>query len=196
MKTKGIKMKKILVLFAIIISTTAVNSQSIYSKAFGNPNDKPLIYLHGGPGYNSAGFEVTTAQKLSENGFYVITYDRRGEGRSPDKNSKFTFNETFDDINLIYDKFNLTSEFDKKSKKKIKHNRLNIGEMSENLDVFYISEKLKLYTTLLSWKRTYKLDIEFKFINEVIGFVKSMEFEKYPPIAIWYQIFLSKINIF
>ena len=102
-------MKKTLTVFVFIISTLVVNSQIIYSKAFGNPNDKPLIYLHGGPGYNSVGFEATTAQKLSENGFYVISYDRRGEGRSPDKNAKFTFNETFEDINLIYDKFNLTS---------------------------------------------------------------------------------------
>lgn len=102
-------MKKTLTVFVFIVSTLVINSQTIYSKAFGNPNDKPLIYLHGGPGYNAVGFESTTAQKLSENGFYVISYDRRGEGRSPDKNAKFTFNETFEDINLIYDKFNLTS---------------------------------------------------------------------------------------
>lgn len=102
-------MKKTITLFTFIVSTIVVNSQTIYSKAFGNPNDKPLIYLHGGPGYNSVGFELTTAQKLSENGFYVISYDRRGEGRSLDKNAKFTFNETFADINLIYNKFNLTS---------------------------------------------------------------------------------------
>ncbi|TXD53423.1 MULTISPECIES: alpha/beta hydrolase [unclassified Polaribacter] len=102
-------MKKTLSVFVFIVSTLVVNSQTIYSKAFGNPNDKPLLYLHGGPGYNAVGFEATTAKELSENGFYVISYDRRGEGRSPDKNAKFTFNETFDDINLIYDKFNLTS---------------------------------------------------------------------------------------
>ena len=86
-----------------------VNSQTIYSKAFGNPNDKPVIYLHGGPGYNSVGFEITTAEKLSENGFYVIVYDRRGEGRSLSKNAKFTFQETYDDIDGIYKKFNLKS---------------------------------------------------------------------------------------
>jgi proline iminopeptidase len=102
-------MKKTLTLLVFIVSALAVNAQTIYSKAYGNPNDKPLIYLHGGPGYNSVGFEATTAQKLSENGFYVISYDRRGEGRSPDKNAKFTFNETFDDINLIYKTFNFTS---------------------------------------------------------------------------------------
>ena len=102
-------MKKTLTGFVFLVFTLVVHSQTIYSKAFGNPNDKPLLYLHGGPGYNSVSFESTTAQKLSENGFFVISYDRRGEGRSPDKNAKFTFDETFDDINLIYDKFNLTS---------------------------------------------------------------------------------------
>ena len=90
-------MKKTITLFAIILTTTIVNSQTIYSKAFGDPKNDPIIYLHGGPGYNSMGFEITTAQKLSENGFYVIVYDRRGEGRSPDEQAVFTFQETFDD---------------------------------------------------------------------------------------------------
>jgi hypothetical protein len=31
----------------------------------------------GGPGYNCGGFEVSTAQELANNGFYVIVYDRR-----------------------------------------------------------------------------------------------------------------------
>lgn len=102
-------MKNTLLLFAFILSTIVVYSQTVYSKAFGNPSGIPLIYLHGGPGYNSAPFEGTTAQKLSENGFYVITYDRRGEGRSADRNAKFTFNETFNDLDLIYERFNLKS---------------------------------------------------------------------------------------
>lgn len=100
-------MKKTITLFVFILTAITVNSQTIYSKAFGNPNNEPVIYIHGGPGYNSIGFEVTTAQKLSENGFFVIVYDRRGEGRSPDQNAKFTFQETFDDLDAIYAKFNL-----------------------------------------------------------------------------------------
>lgn len=102
-------MKNTLLLFALLLATFSANSQTIYSKAYGNSKDKPLIYLHGGPGFNASGFEVTTAQKLAENGFYVIVYDRRGEGRSTDNNAAFTFNETFYDLNFIYDKFNLTS---------------------------------------------------------------------------------------
>lgn len=100
-------MKRAITLLTFILTAITVNSQTIYSRAFGNPEHTPIIYLHGGPGYNSVGFEVTTAQKLSESGFYVIAYDRRGEGRSPDQQAKFTFQETFDDLDSIYKKYGL-----------------------------------------------------------------------------------------
>ena len=100
-------MKQTITLFVFLITTISVSSQTIYSKAFGDPSNEPLIYLHGGPGYNSIGFEITTAEKLSENGFFVVVYDRRGEGRSSDENAKFTFEETFNDLDAIYTKFNL-----------------------------------------------------------------------------------------
>ncbi len=81
--------------------------QTLYIKSFGNELDPPLLFLHGGPGYNCANFEATTAQLLADEGFFVIVYDRRGEGRSKDKNAKFSFAETFDDIHSIYQKFSL-----------------------------------------------------------------------------------------
>jgi predicted alpha/beta-fold hydrolase len=95
------KMKSLFTLATIILTAFAVNAQSLYIKTFGNPKDKPLLFLHGGPGYNSVNFEQTTADRLSKSGFYVIVYDRRGEGRSLDNNAKFTFEQTFDDINTI-----------------------------------------------------------------------------------------------
>lgn len=100
-------MKHTVILFALLLTSFAVHAQTIYSRSFGEPNDKPIIFLHGGPGYNAVGFEATTAQKLSENGFYVIVYDRRGEGRSLDNKAKFTFQQTFDDLSDIYEKFKL-----------------------------------------------------------------------------------------
>jgi len=100
-------MKKIILLLVLLFSIHNSISQELYSKAFGNENDTPIVFLHGGPGYNSAGFEISTAQKLANNGFFVIVYDRRGEGRSTDANAKFNFQETFDDINGIYKKYNL-----------------------------------------------------------------------------------------
>ncbi|MFN4152138.1 MAG: alpha/beta fold hydrolase, partial [Candidatus Sericytochromatia bacterium] len=66
------------------------------------------IFLHGGPGSNSYSFEYSTAQKLSNEGFYVITFDQRGSGRSKTfKNSKYTFEEASNDLNDIYKKYNL-----------------------------------------------------------------------------------------
>lgn len=90
-------------IFLLSISFT-LSAQELYVKTFGNKKDKPMLFLHGGPGYNCATFEVTTAKKLSEKGFYVIVYDRRGEGRSTDTSAKFTFQQTFDDINSILSK--------------------------------------------------------------------------------------------
>ncbi|TDE11967.1 alpha/beta hydrolase [Dyadobacter psychrotolerans] len=89
----------ILFYFAVITTTTA---QDLYVKTFGNKSDEPVLFLHGGPGYNSAVFEATTAKTLSEKGYYVIVYDRRGEGRSANVSpAEFTFSQTFDDINKI-----------------------------------------------------------------------------------------------
>jgi proline iminopeptidase len=76
-------------------------------KAFGERKDKPIIFLHGGPGYNSANFEATTAPELSKRGFFVIVYDRRGEGRSKDPSETFTFQQTFEDLKTIYQQYGL-----------------------------------------------------------------------------------------
>lgn len=100
-------MKRILLLLLLSLSFQTNFSQVLYSKTFGNPKNIPVLYLHGGPGYNAASFEISTAQELANNGFYVIVYDRRGEGRSIDANAKFTFQQTFDDITAILKKYNL-----------------------------------------------------------------------------------------
>lgn len=100
-------MKNLLVLTLLLQTVFSINAQEIYVKAFGNPEDKAIIYLHGGPGYNSSSFEITTAEKLSNSGFYVIVYDRRGEGRSTDKEALFNFDQTFEDLNNIYKKYGL-----------------------------------------------------------------------------------------
>jgi proline iminopeptidase len=102
-------MKTIITLAIFFGTTLFANGQNIYTKTFGNIADQPIIFLHGGPGYNCVNFEATTAQQLAEKGFFVIVYDRRGEGRSTDPKAKFTFKETFDDLNSIYQQFHLTN---------------------------------------------------------------------------------------
>lgn len=101
-------MKTIITSAIFVLATIFAYGQSIYTKSFGNSKDKPIVFLHGGPGYNSVNFEATTAQQLADKGFFVIVYDRRGEGRSNDPNAQFIFKETFDDLNDIYQKHGLT----------------------------------------------------------------------------------------
>ncbi|WP_223605825.1 alpha/beta fold hydrolase [Chryseobacterium sp. OSA05B] len=92
-------------LFALVYF--CFNAQQIYSKAYGSPNDTTVIFIHGGPSGNATLFEGTTAQKLADKGFYVIVYDRRGEGRSKDDHATMTFKESFEDLNQIYATYHL-----------------------------------------------------------------------------------------
>ncbi|GEJ44674.1 alpha/beta hydrolase [Chryseobacterium sp. ON_d1] len=96
-------------LFSLLFSLflISVHAQTIYSKAYGNPTDPPVIFIHGGPSGNATLFEGTTAQKLADKGFYVIVYDRRGEGRSKDENATMTFKESFEDLKGIYTTYHI-----------------------------------------------------------------------------------------
>ncbi|WP_343690112.1 alpha/beta hydrolase [Chitinophaga sp.] len=100
-------MKFTLFLLAGMLGSFVLQAQSLYFNTFGDRKNKPIIFLHGGPGSNSGSFELTTAQKLADKGYYVILYDRRGEGRSIDIPAKYTFQQTFNDLNNIYKKFGL-----------------------------------------------------------------------------------------
>lgn len=96
-----------LIISVIFILCNNIKAQEIFSKAYGNPKNPAIIFIHGGPGGNSISFEMTTASTLAKEGFYVIVYDRKGEGRSNAINADFTFNQTFEDIDNIYKKYNI-----------------------------------------------------------------------------------------
>lgn len=80
---------------------TTEPSPSLYRATFGD-GDRTLVFLHGGPGYNSALFEATTALALSQQ-FRVIIYDRRGTGRSPAAAGveDFTFARAIEDLDNV-----------------------------------------------------------------------------------------------
>ncbi|MGO4293662.1 alpha/beta fold hydrolase [Chitinophaga sp. RAB17] len=100
-------MKHFFLLTALFLLLLPAYGQSLYIKTFGHKNGIPVIFIHGGPRGNSLLFEATTAQQLANRGFYVIVYDRRGEGRSSYENAKVTYQEAFDDLNGIYQRFRL-----------------------------------------------------------------------------------------
>lgn len=78
-------------------------TEGLYIRSFGDAKNPALVFLHGGPGYNCSTFEVSTAERLAEKGFYVIVYDRRGEGRSSKTDAAFTFDESCADLLSVLD---------------------------------------------------------------------------------------------
>jgi proline iminopeptidase len=83
-------MKQIITVFIYFFVLFSVKAQALYTKSYGDTKHTPIIFIHGGPSGNSTLFESTTALNLSQKGYYVIVYDRRGEGRSIDTTAKFT----------------------------------------------------------------------------------------------------------
>ena len=104
-----IKFKIAVVLLITVLSLKTERSiaQQIYSKAYGQKENPAIIYVHGGPRGNSTLFEGTTATALAKKGYYVIVYDRRGEGRSADPNAKLTFEEAALDLNVLIKQYGL-----------------------------------------------------------------------------------------
>jgi proline iminopeptidase len=102
-------MTKIYLLLFYIINSLLSSAQTnpIYSKGYGQSGNPAIIFIHGGPRGNSTLFEQTTAEKLADKGFYVIVYDRRGEGRSIDTTATFTYQEAINDLNAIYKQYNI-----------------------------------------------------------------------------------------
>ncbi|WP_228448338.1 MULTISPECIES: alpha/beta fold hydrolase [unclassified Chryseobacterium] len=98
---------KLIFSLLLYLFSVSIYAQTIYSKNYGNQQNPVVIFIHGGPSGNATLFEGTTAQKLADKGFYVIVYDRRGEGRSKDENATMTFKESFEDLNQLYHTYHI-----------------------------------------------------------------------------------------
>lgn len=102
-------MKRIILFLCCVFTAQCMYGQTttIYSKAYGESKNPAIIFIHGGPRGNSTLFEGKTALKIAEKGFYVIVYDRRGEGRSIDTTATFTYREAIADLNNLYQKYRI-----------------------------------------------------------------------------------------
>ncbi|MEP7197300.1 MAG: hypothetical protein ABI851_12335 [Saprospiraceae bacterium] len=69
--------------------------------------------------------------------------------------------------------------------------KINLESIVNNLDYFYIAEKLKYYTTLLSWSKIVELKDNILFIEDIIRIAQQEEFSKIPPIAIYTCIYFT-----
>lgn len=105
---------------------TTVNG--MYTRYFGDASRPPILFIHdsygdasvsnetlpaGGPSVNSMYFEYGMAEQLAEkgNGFFVVVYDQRGQGRSDEAKSKdYTYKQYSDDINALINVYHLQND--------------------------------------------------------------------------------------
>ncbi len=67
----------------------------------------------------------------------------------------------------------------------------NIEAISDNLDLFYWIEKLKLFSSVLSQKRTGNYQYALKFNAEILQYLQHYPIEQVPELAIYYYSFLT-----
>ncbi len=73
-----------------LFSFSSIKAQDIYTKAFGNPQGKPLIFLHGGPGgsaFDKHHIESIKSLVVNENHFAYL--DNCSHGVFMDQQEKF-----------------------------------------------------------------------------------------------------------
>jgi hypothetical protein len=70
--------------------------------------------------------------------------------------------------------------------------RSNAQELSENLDLFYWVEKLKLCYLVLSQNKTQKFNYEIHLFDELHKIVEKLPLDRHPALAIYYYIYLTR----
>lgn len=64
----------------LTLPAITVNGSKFHAETFGNPANKMLVILHGGPGSDYR--YLLNCKAFANNGYYVVFYDQRGSGLS------------------------------------------------------------------------------------------------------------------
>lgn len=70
----------------------------------------------------------------------------------------------------------------------------NVKDIINNLDYFYLAEKLRYYGETLSRKNIIEHDYELLFIDEIIQHIEKYGYNDIPPVAIYYQMCLAQLH--
>lgn len=75
-----------------------------------------------------------------------------------------------------------------------RHDRKNVEEIANNLDYFYMAEKLKYYCTILNQQYVISHEYNLLFVEDIIAHIEQSDYQKIPPIAIYYQMYLTLVD--
>lgn len=72
--------------------------------------------------------------------------------------------------------------------------RTNMEEIANNLDAFYLAEKLRIYCAVLTQQYFVSQEYELLFIEEIISHIKKYNYDHIPPISLYYQVYLTTVD--
>ena len=72
-----------------------------------------------------------------------------------------------------------------------RNEQINLDKIADNLDYFFISEKLKYYCELINSKGVFEIEYEMLFSTEILNHLKKHPYEDIPVISIYHKIYLS-----
>jgi proline iminopeptidase len=84
----------------VSLSSIFINDSKFHAETFGNPANKMLVILHGGPGsdYRS----LLNCKEFANQGYYVVFYDQRGSGLSVrHSKNEYTIQLMIDDLHEV-----------------------------------------------------------------------------------------------
>jgi proline iminopeptidase len=77
-----------------------INGSKFHAETFGNPANKMLLILHGGPGSDYR--YLLNCREFANNGYYVVFYDQRGSGLSKRHNkNEYSIQLMIDDLKAV-----------------------------------------------------------------------------------------------
>ena len=82
----------------------------------------------------------------------------------------------------FYDLF----DFEKK-----RADRTNMEAIANNLDYFYLAEKLRMYCAVLAQQTFSSQEYKLLFIDEILSHIREINLDEVPPVAIYYQVYLT-----
>lgn len=97
-------------------------------------------------------------------------------------------------FNLEKNIFNLTTEFEKKTTIRKNERGITVLKINDNLDYFYMIEKLKYYNYYLSLKRIINIDYEFPYIKRVLAIVKTHQKTLPPALQIYFEMYKTSLD--
>ncbi len=70
--------------------------------------------------------------------------------------------------------------------------RTNLEEIANNLDAFYLAEKLRIYASVLTQQHFVSQEYKVKLIDEIVDYLNNHpDYQNTPAVAVYFQVFLT-----